>query len=130
MHRCLYRWKYRQPIRAAATTPLRNAGACFAVLPSEDIMNQPFPQHWFRANYGRIREESEGRRGNQPNLSGVLLRQQRIPHPAMAIQRAVVRRVPHVSETSQVVVDVTFAARNAAEQLSSSLLRRASSEGG
>ena len=110
--------------------PATTNQACFAVLPSEDIMNQQFLQYWFRVSYGRIREESEGRGGNRPNLNGVLLRQQKIPHPAMAIQRAVARRLSHVSETSQVVVDATVAARNSAEQLSSSLLRRAFSEGG
>jgi type I restriction enzyme S subunit len=104
--------------------PATTNQACFAVLPSEDVMNQQFLQYWFRVNYGRIRKESEGRGGNQPNLNGVLLRQQRIPHPA------VVRRLSHVSETSQVVVDATFATRNSAEQLSSSLLRRTFSEGG
>lgn len=93
-------------------------------------MNQQFLRYWFRVNYGRIREESEGRGGNQPNFNGILLRQQRSPRPAMAIQRAVVRRLSHVSETSHVVVDATFAARNSAEQLSSSLLRRAFSDGG
>ena len=63
--------------------------ACFAVLPNETFETR-YLQWWFRASYRRIRAESEGRGGNQPNLNGEILKSEAVPAPSRDEQAAVV----------------------------------------
>lgn len=63
--------------------------ACFAILPNEKVLDSKYLQFWFMHNYRRLREETEFRGGNQPNLNGIFLRQQQVPLPAIQIQQKV-----------------------------------------
>lgn len=64
--------------------------ACFAILPDSDTFDSRFLQFWFRANYGRLRELTDGRGGNQPNLNGVLLRDLEVSLPPVSEQTRIV----------------------------------------
>jgi type I restriction enzyme S subunit len=64
--------------------------ACFAILPNPERFDSTYLQFWFRYSYHRIRRETEGRGGNQPNLNGKLLREQDIPLPPLAEQKRIV----------------------------------------
>jgi len=66
--------------------------ACFAILPSPQF-DPEFMQLWFRANYDRLRTQTESRGGNQPNLNGELLNQELVPLPPLPIQRALAARL-------------------------------------
>ncbi len=67
--------------------------ACFAILPNYDKFEPRFLQFWFRANYHRLRQSSEGRGGNQPNLNGDILRSEEIPLPSLEVQRQIVNQL-------------------------------------
>lgn len=73
-------------LKRAATTNQ----ACFAILPQLEIFIPEYLQLWFRHSYNRIRQETEGRGGNQPNLNGELLREQEIPLPSLPEQKRIV----------------------------------------
>jgi len=73
----------------SGTTPSRGTQECFAILPNQDFVPE-FMQLWFRANYQRLRLQTEGRGGNQPNLNGGLLNQELVPLP---VQRALAARL-------------------------------------
>lgn len=60
--------------------PATTNQACFAVLPNETF-DSYFLQYWFRHNYQRLRQETEGRGGNQPNLNGDVLNKQIVSLP-------------------------------------------------
>lgn len=70
--------------------PATTNQACFAIEPNDAVFNPRFLQFWFRNNYGRLRQESEGRGGNQPNLNGDLLKNQIVPLPSLPNQNLVV----------------------------------------
>jgi type I restriction enzyme S subunit len=72
--------------------PASTNQACFAILPNERF-DPRFLQFWFCHSYARLREQTEGRGGNQPNLNGVLLRQLSVPVPRIEVQRQVVERL-------------------------------------
>lgn len=61
--------------------------ACFAVWPNLELFDTSFLQLWFRYSYKRLRQESEGRGGNQPNLSGKVLKKEKVPLPPVTVQR-------------------------------------------
>lgn len=62
--------------------------ACFAILPNPQF-DTNFLQLWFMANYQRLRTQTEGRGGNQPNLNGELLNQELVPLPPLPTQRRI-----------------------------------------
>jgi type I restriction enzyme S subunit len=63
--------------------------ACFAILPNPELYKLLFIQYWFRYSYYRLRKETEGRGGNQPNLNGQVLRKQYVPLPAIEKQKRI-----------------------------------------
>ena len=69
--------------------PAATNQACFAVLPNLQRFLPRFLQYWFRANYGRLRKETENRGGSQPNLNGVFLRRLSVTLPPLVEQRSV-----------------------------------------
>lgn len=70
-------------LEVAATTNQ----ACFAVLPN-DTWEPEFLHLWFMAHYQRLRNLSDGRGGNQANLSGALLKALAVPAPDRSKQQA------------------------------------------
>lgn len=67
--------------------------ACFAILPNSDRFRTEFVQWWFRHNYARLRRDTEGRGGGQPNLNGQVLREQKVPTPSLEEQDQIVRQL-------------------------------------
>lgn len=61
--------------------------ACFAILPRPDDFDTRYLQLWFQYSYERLRRETEGRGGSQPNLNGLFLRRLTVPLPPVAAQR-------------------------------------------
>lgn len=61
--------------------------ACFAILPNPSVFDSKFLQLWFRRNYKRLRAKTEGRGCNQPNLNGLLLRDQVVALPPVDEQK-------------------------------------------
>ncbi|MCX6996649.1 MAG: restriction endonuclease subunit S [Kiritimatiellaeota bacterium] len=105
--------------------PATTNQACFAILPHADVFDSTFLQFWFRHNYGRLRQETEGRGGNQPNLNGIFLRGQQIPLPHKTDQ---LRIAAQLREQMAVVENLRqpLAEQLAAiEMLPAALLRRA-----
>ncbi|KAB2935025.1 MAG: restriction endonuclease subunit S [Candidatus Contendobacter sp.] len=64
--------------------------ACFAILAKSDVFDSRFLQMWFIRNYKRLRDESEFRGGNQPNLNGEILRNQQVCLPSIQKQKSLV----------------------------------------
>lgn len=64
--------------------------ACFAILPNPERFAPRFLQFWFRYNYVNLRQETEKRGGNQPNLNGKILSDLPIPLPPLAEQKRIV----------------------------------------
>jgi len=62
--------------------------ACFAILPNPQFEPR-FIQFWFQYSYQRLRNETEGRGGNQPNLNGLILNRLRVPLPSVAQQESI-----------------------------------------
>ncbi|MDQ1591715.1 MAG: type restriction enzyme subunit [Pyrinomonadaceae bacterium] len=75
------------------TIPATTNQACFAVLPNPDEFDSQYLQLWFRHNYSRLRRETEGRGGNQPNLNGEVLNRQQALLPSLEEQKAIVKTV-------------------------------------
>lgn len=94
--------------------PATTNQACLAILPDDEVYDTAYLQWWFRCSYKRLREESEGRGGNQPNLNGDMLRNQMVPLPSLAEQRKIVARlsaqeqaaygIRHTLETQQQLI--------------------------
>jgi type I restriction enzyme, S subunit len=99
--------------------------ACFAVLPNEKAFLAPYLQAWFRYSYDRIRSDTEGRGGNQPNLNGQILREMVIPLPSPVEQQ----RITAILAGQLLAVDTTRAAAQAElaaiNALPAALLRQA-----
>ena len=72
--------------------PATTNQACFAILPNPQF-DPEFMQFWFRASYQRLRTQTEGRGGNQPNLSGELLNQELVPLPPLPVQRTLAAKL-------------------------------------
>ncbi|HST53323.1 MAG TPA: restriction endonuclease subunit S [Pyrinomonadaceae bacterium] len=73
--------------------PATTNQACFAVLPNPDEFDSQYLQLWFRQNYSRLRRETEGRGGNQPNLNGEVLNRQQVALPPLGEQKAIAKMV-------------------------------------
>jgi len=69
--------------------PATTNQACFAILPDPQLYDTEYLQWWFRHNYHRLRQETESRGGNQPNLNGIFLRQQEVELPPLAEQQRI-----------------------------------------
>jgi len=63
--------------------------ACFAILPNLNKYDPSYLQYWFRYSYQRLRQETEARGGNQPNLNGDILRKQLVPLPPIRTQHSI-----------------------------------------
>lgn len=70
--------------------PAATNQACLAILPNATEFDTNYLQLWFRYSYQRLRLETEGRGGNQPNLNGDVLRSQTVPIPRLDEQRRLV----------------------------------------
>ncbi len=66
--------------------------ACFAILPNPRFIPE-FLQFWFRFSYSRLRQQTDGRGGSQPNLNGEVLRTEWIPLPTIHTQEAIASRL-------------------------------------
>ncbi len=75
--------------------------ACLAILPNDHLFDVTYLQWWFRHSYLRLRQESEGRGGNQPNLNGDMLRNQYVPLPSLNEQRHIVARLAAQVEAAE-----------------------------
>lgn len=73
--------------------PATTNQACFAILPSPEKFESLYLQWWFCHSYARLRHETEGRGGNQPNLNGELLRNQQVPFPPVAMQHQIAEKL-------------------------------------
>ena len=105
--------------------PATTNQACFAILPDEQKFEPNYLQLWFRHSYLRLREETEGRGGNQPNLNGGLLREQTIYLPSVEEQRRVVSNLERTDEQIQSLVQSLQSQLNTINKLPAALLRQA-----
>jgi type I restriction enzyme S subunit len=105
--------------------PATTNQACFAILPNPGLFRTEFLQYWFRYSYERLRRETEGRGGNQPNLNGMVLRDQEIRLPPLDEQSNVIdyltTRLP-IADASKLHLESQVAAL---DHLPAALLRRA-----
>jgi type I restriction enzyme S subunit len=99
--------------------------ACFAVLPKPEVFDSRYLQIWFRHSYERLRRESEGRGGNQPNLNGVLLRSQEVPLPPLAVQKEIAESTLRASEHVTKLITALKAELAGIEALPAAILREA-----
>ncbi|MGH9853940.1 MAG: restriction endonuclease subunit S [Blastocatellia bacterium] len=105
--------------------PATTNQACFAILPKPEMFDTEFLQYWFRHSYTRLRSETEGRGGNQPNLNGNVLRGQRIPLPSLSDQRRIVTTLNERIAMTEQTRKTLEAQLTAINQLPAALLRRA-----
>jgi type I restriction enzyme S subunit len=96
--------------------------ACFAILPS-DRFEPAFLQLWFCHSYQRLRDQTEGRGGNQPNLNGNVLRQETVPLPPLVEQRRIVVKLREQMAEVERVRAAVEAQLDAAQTLPAALLR-------
>lgn len=108
-------------LQVAATTNQ----ACFAILPAPHVFEPRFLQFWFQANYSMLRELSEGRGGNQPNLNGVLLRSLKVPLPSLIEQQRAVAHLERAFRLAKQAEEVAEAELSAVQDLPAMLLRDA-----
>ena len=78
--------------------PATTNQACFAVQPNDELFDTSYLQFWFRHSYTRLREETEGRGGNQPNLNGDLLRGQVVYLPGVETQKNIVAKLQNTGQ--------------------------------
>ncbi len=105
--------------------PATTNQACFAILPNPDIFDSLYLQSWFRYGYSRIRSETEGRGGNQPNLNGELIRNLKVPIPPLADQQSMVARLSEQMMTAAKACRAIEEELDAINKLPAALLRRA-----
>lgn len=99
--------------------------ACFAILPNPSVFDSKFLQLWFRRNYKRLRAETEGRGGNQPNLNGLLLRDQMVVLPPVDEQKRIIALLqPRLGDGAR-LANLLEREMLAIKKLRESLLRRA-----
>lgn len=96
--------------------PATTNQACFAILPNADRFDSCFLQLWFRANYSTLRQMTESRGGNQPNLNGVLLRELIVPVPHVDVQREI---VSHLTARLDQVAAISMKASEEMEMIKS-----------
>ncbi len=99
--------------------------ACFAVLPNTAALDPRFLQYWFRHNYARLRQESESRGGNQPNLNGDLLKKQEIPVPPLMNQQAIVTTLDGRMLAAERAIKLMQTQLETIDKLPATLLRQA-----
>jgi len=105
--------------------PATTNQACFAVLPNPSEFDPAYLQLWFRYSYLRIRGRSEGRGGNQPNLSGALLGSEEVPLPPLEQQRRVVDVVKTEIGAGELLRNAVGQEIEVISALQGALLRRA-----
>jgi len=99
--------------------------ACFAILPQPSVFVSEFVQFWFRYQYETLRQESDGRGGNQPNLNGKLLRAKRVALPSLERQTTIVNELRDIENS---IVDAQGYLRNQLndiDRLPAAILRQA-----
>lgn len=99
--------------------------ACFAIIPNPSVFESEFLQMWFIFSYGWIREQSESRGGNQPNLNGEILKSLSLPLPPLSEQHriaAILNEQMAAVERARQAAEDELATINA---LPAALLRRA-----
>jgi type I restriction enzyme, S subunit len=96
--------------------------ACFAILPNERFDSE-FLQFWFCHSYQRLRLQTEGRGGNQPNLNGNVLRQETVPLPPLVEQRRIAERLREQLAEVERARAAVQAQLDAAQALPDALLR-------
>jgi len=99
--------------------------ACFAILPNEQEFIPLYLQAWFWHSYDRIREETEGRGGNQPNLNGQILKQMVVPLPTLVEQGQIAARLRDQMATIEKARAAAEAELHTINVLPAALLRRA-----
>jgi len=99
--------------------------ACFAILPNDEEFEPKYLQFWFQNSYSRLREETEGRGGNQPNLNGELLRDQIVVLPPLDAQLSIVSNLERVNEKTQIIVKSLQSQLDTINKLPAVLLRQA-----
>lgn len=104
--------------------PATTNQACFAILPNSKFEPE-FLQYWFRSSYERLRRETEGRGGNQPNLNGVLLNRLSVPLPPLETQHAMASRLDAEFSASTALRESIRAKLSELEKLPAALLRTA-----
>ena len=72
--------------------PATTNQACFAILPNRTF-NPQFLQFWFQFSYQRLRNETERRGGNQPNLNGLILNRLSVPLPPIEQQDVIAAKL-------------------------------------
>lgn len=105
--------------------PATTNQACFAILPDDQKFEPKYLQLWFRHSYSRLREETEGRGGNQPNLNGGLLREQIVCLPSVDEQRNVVSNLEQADKQIQRLVQSLQSQLNTINKLPAALLWQA-----
>jgi type I restriction enzyme S subunit len=110
---------------AMLARPATTNQACFAVLPNPEKFDPKYVQYWFRHNYERLRRETEGRGGNQPNLNGIYLRKQAIPLPPICDQECVVAALDGQMAWAERVRKAIEEELDTINKLPTALLRRA-----
>ncbi len=104
--------------------PMTINQACFAIMPNESFDTE-FVQFWFRYSYDRLRKETEGRGGNQPNLNGQVLKKQKVLLPPIDEQKHIVKSLKEELDQSQLVIDKLESQLAEINRLPASLLREA-----
>lgn len=107
-------------LKVAATTNQ----ACFAILPNE-TWEPSFLFCWLMSSYRELRNLSEGRGGNQANLSGALLNALEVPAPSRTQQVAIARRAQGALREVAALAERNLAQRLELERLPQHLLAQA-----
>jgi type I restriction enzyme S subunit len=72
--------------------------ACCAVLPKPEKFNPRYLQFWFMYMCRELREQSEDRGGNQPNLNSGMIKALKPPLPDKEVQLRVIQYVESIIE--------------------------------
>lgn len=99
--------------------------ACFAILPNPEIFDTSFLQLWFRHSYLLLREESEHRGGNQPNLNGNIIRELEVPLPSSIEQKQILAEIDAKLESVKDLEQALLDQLTQIEQIPTALLRQA-----
>jgi len=105
--------------------PATTNQACFAILPDDKVFDPKYLQFWFRHSYARLREETEGRGGNQSNLNGELLRDQIVYLPSLEKQCDVVLNLERTEKQTQILIQSLQSQLKTINQLPAATLRQA-----
>ena len=105
--------------------PATTNQACFAILPNETF-DSYFLQYWFRHNYQRLRQETEGRGGNQPNLNGEVLNNQIVSLPIEVNEQSkFVKKINEQMQAAETLKKSLTEKLEAVKKLPAALLRKA-----